>query len=320
MRRLIFVFMLLLIQDVGVVDAQSEVPEYREIWRLPSGCTIYRPFRIEYDFDSSGDYLAAMDTGCIINIWNISTGEVDRSFQSVGDEISSIQSVKWSVDDRYIAVGQSRNPISIYDAQTGENVYVLESYGSMIDWHPFENLLSVRNGVFDADTGELTRFDDSDLIWDFGGYWSPDGTMVASPAGREYIYMPLFTNSGELIDVYSGAESDVAWSPDSTRLASASQIRNVATGMPVTIMPLMGGIIRWHPQGDWIINAVGTFVDLWDVDTGERINLLEAQGCDYLNGLEISPTGRYIAANCVVFDQNRVQPPQNSIIVWEVIP
>lgn len=320
MRRFFLLILLLLIQNISLLDAQTDVPEYREIWRLPSGCTIYgRSFNVEFDFDSSGDFLAAMDTSCAVNIWNISSGEVDRSFQPDGDEIVGVQSVKWSADDRYIAVGQYRNPITIYDSQTGERVYVLDSYSSIFDWHPFENLLSVRNGVFDADKGEFIRLDDPDSIWDFGGYWSPDGTMVAMPAGYEYIYMPLFTNSGELIDVYTGGESDVAWSPDSTRLASASQIRDVATGMPVMIMPQMGGIIRWHPQGGWIISVAGNLIDLWDVDTGERINLLEVDDCDYLNGLEISPTGRYIAANCVFEDQSLAPPYQQRIVIWEVV-
>ena len=333
MRRLFLVFILLLIQYVAVIDAHSDVPEYRELWRLPSGC-VESAFSVtvEFDFDSTGEYLAAMtsvEDDCVIAIWNIQSGQIERSFLVEGDaDTLQIHVVEWSFDDRYIAVGQNFDPLLIYDSIIGELSYVVDegSYPT-IDWNPTQNLLTLWNGVFSVELGYKTPLEDSDVSWTsgdyyapltFAGYWSPDGTMVALPALYEQSYMPIFTSSGELLDVYRGY-GEIAWSPDSTRLAISSQIREVSTGRATTIMPLMRGIIRWHPHADWVLSTEDNFIYFWDVTTGEQITLIEVESCNSINGLEISPTGRYIAAHCYFSDQSMQIPRQERIIILESV-
>lgn len=323
MRRLFLLISLLVIQNIFLLNAQTDVPEYREIWRLPSGCMPFGyPFLAEFDFDSSGDYLAAMseiDGTCILTIWNMITGDADRRVAI--SEISPdgyLITMDWSSDDRLIALGRYQRAVWIYDAITGDMVYEVgtDPYPT-IDWHPTENLLTIWNGYFNADTGETTQFDGLNYSFGFGGYWSPDGEMVARPAIYDIDnYLPVVSSDGELIDVYNGGQG-VSWSPDSTRLASTSQIRDISTGMPITIIPAMDGIIRWHPAGNLVLSTEGNFIHFWDAETGANIYSIEADECDNVDGLEISPDGRFIAAHCVAIDQSLPIPRQEHIVVWE---
>jgi WD40 repeat protein len=168
--------------------------------------------------------------------------------------------------------------------------------------------------ILDANTGEILV--DLGYNWNFpaAAYWSPDGTMIATPGGVDGPYLNIWSHEGERLDTYWAGNS-AAWSPHSSHLATTGQVRDVTTGLPTLIIPNMEYLITWHPDGEWLTSANDEGkIFLWDAETGDLVTTWSFDDC-IINGFTWSSDGQRFALNCIQFHPNY----QNDLIIAEVV-
>ena len=298
MQRLLL-YLLLFSWVVVPVQAQStDAPQFHQLRVIERPYFYYPPVFTEgFSFNSDGTRLAAAASESTVNIWDVTTGDVVRSLPDVS------ASVEWSPDDAWIATAMTEG-IRIWNAETGIVAYDVPqgdylSSGS-VGWSPDSRHFLTNDGtVHDARTGQsvlrlVGAWTDIHHM-----YWSPDGTkIVMASDGRETDFVYLWSSDGQLLDTYWGGIT-VSWSPDSKYLASDGQVRDVSTGLPITIIPHMGHMIAWHPREAWIASSavLGDAVDLWDATSGELLTSWTIPGC-FIQGLTWSPKGDRFAVSC----------------------
>jgi WD40 repeat protein len=117
-----------------------------------------------------------------LTLWNPRTGRIESSFSS-----ESACSVCWSPDGLSIATASPDTNVYVWDAVTGKNLHTLQGHTT------FVHTVS----------------------------WSADGERIASAdeAGSIRIWDPR-TGKQTLTLTYPGGVPQIAWNPDSQRLAS----------------------------------------------------------------------------------------------------
>lgn len=308
---------------IPTAQSQSPIPNFQTIRIIERG-HIYpnRGYTNEqFGFNPDGTQIAAgADDETTVKVWEIATGAVLFNF-----EFSSA-TVSWSPDGRYIVATGPDTEIRVWDAATGD---IHLDYPSTpcysahyVAWSPdSRQFVTSCFIIYDVETGEVVR--DFGVSWD--GFteilWSPDGSMIATTFSvLETNTIVIWSLDGEQLDTYWGY-GDAAWSPDSTRLAAASQIRDVGTGLPVTIIPELYVAIAWHPNGEWVTDVEndGT-VRLWDAESGELVTAWQpfsAPECEAVDHFEWSTDGRRFAMNCY---RGKAYSADTSLIIGEIEP
>ena len=147
-------------------------------------------------------------------------------------------------------------------------------------------------------------------------HWSPDGTRIAcsqpDPSNGSYqSYQIAIWNAGtghiEITCTRTTYLLAFAWSPDSTRIASAwytdVEIFNSTTGYKVVSYPTslppdmsqQSRAVAWSPDGTTIVSAAalpGHSVQFWDAQTGQPLHYFSGSS---LMAVEWSPNGKLVA-------------------------
>jgi WD40 repeat protein len=215
----------------------------------------------------------------------------------------SVIAVAWSPDGKHLGVAGSLG-VWLYDTE--------------IPYAKPHLLLSPEGAVktlaFSPDSNRIAAAGDSDIIyvWDTKTFensgtikantsniesisFSPDGKWLASGGGN-------WESSHEMIQIWDaityeeishlstdGRVVGIAFSPDSTMLASATDHRgltsrqtiklwNIATASEQITIPNIDGYmsqIVFNPSGDLIAGNTGGVIKLWDVKTGQKIQEFE---------------------------------------------
>lgn len=215
----------------------------------------------------------------------------------------------------------------------GTTLYVYQKHTEQIDdmaWSPDSKyIISASNGIFsqvgkgtpsqvyiwDARTGE------PNAIFTTNQYsvtpaplaWSPDGKMIAMwefPAADGTDWVSIWdTQMGKHLGTYETRNrfSQLAWSPDSSRLAVAGsldvEICNASTREKVLSYPASlppgtsqpSNVVAWSPDGKTIASAAakdGHSLQFWNANTGEPLHYFVGSKPDVAVW---SPDGKMIA-------------------------
>lgn len=194
---------------------------------------------------------------------------------------NNIYALAWSPDSKYIATTQSfkgngNAAVMIWDTTTGQQVMTLPG----------------------PPTASIA--------------WSPNGTYIAFANGSDIqVWKPL---TGQIVSTYHTMAPSLvglAWSPDSTRIASydsegtthvwstlTNQSQLTLTGKGVSHAPsYVSSPLAWSPDGKQIATA-GDNVQIWDATTGNPIFTYSGQTQDVCSGI-VQSTSNIISYPCV---------------------
>jgi eukaryotic-like serine/threonine-protein kinase len=224
-----------------------------QVWEAATGNLIYT-FRDHTEAVSSvawspdGSRIASASYDKSVRVWDAFTGQHVLIYP---DHTNWVKSVAWSPDGKRIASASHDKTVRVWNASTGHNVLnplKHTNWVKSVAWSPYGRHLvsgtgdSISNGhgdhlvhVWDTTSGKV--------IYTYRGHqdevaavaWSPDGKRIAS-AGGNPVYpttrdgdttvqiWDAFTGNNVL--TYHGHNKivfSVAWSPEGSRIASASR-------------------------------------------------------------------------------------------------
>lgn len=221
----------------------------------------------------------------LVIVWNARTGEKVLTFH--GEEDYQIEDVIWSPDAKRIAAMTGAHEFTVFDPESGEVEWTVvdpEVYG-LAGWSEDGESVKTWNGeeyfsLWNVNTKTMeNRWFVS--IGEQSNRYSPDGKLAAWQVGNGV--WTVHTLSGDSfaeweLRGHSGSVHGVSWSPDSSRLAGATD------------------------QG----------VAVWDPQTGELEQEFEGAREEFAR-VAWSPDGRHILAYTnegfgMILDAERVHP------------
>jgi len=278
-------------------------------------------------FSPNGMLIATASYDNTARIWNASSGkELIRMKHG-----SQVNIAVFSPDGTRIATASYDNTTRIWDVASGKELIRMKDDGhiSAIAFSPDGTRIATASydnttRIWDVASGkELLRLNHGDPV-NFISF-SPDGTRIATACGNT---SPLATNeldnsariwdssSGkELLSLnHSGPVNIVAFSPDGTRMATASYDRNntvriwdASSGKELTKLEHGGPVnsVVFSPDGTSIATASeDNTARIWDVASGKELARMVHHGL--VNFVSFSPDG-----TCII-----TAGQDNTAIIW----
>lgn len=220
-------------------------------------------------------------------IWDATTGNNAIIYR--GHSLD-VEGIAWSPDGTRIVSGSADGTAQIWNPTTGEHIYTYRGHivnyqgSAPTQGHPWVNEVGwSSNGKF------IVSCDQTSL-----------GTLTATVQVWD-------ATTGKTLRIYRGHKNGVytvAWSPDSTRIASAGydgtvQVWNAQTGETILTSPGHGWVfgLTWSLDGKQIaFGGTENVVIVMDANTGYTI-FTNRGYYDWVRGIAWSPDGRKIAAS-----------------------
>jgi GTPase SAR1 family protein/DNA-directed RNA polymerase subunit RPC12/RpoP len=195
---------------------------------------------------------------------NALTPEIEHIFEVSKDRIRHIS---WSPDGTYFAVDGNQNCLVIFHSFSGELIHTLQIYDTSIS-QEYEKIISAIE-------------------------WSPDGQFLASGYSDKAVVIWKVSTGTIFHTLATSSIKCLAWSPDSTMLASSSHrtinIWSLSTGKSMqTLQGHMGTILSlvWASDGHSIISGDDrATVRTWNVTTGSSGRAFESLPGPIVTGL-----------------------------------
>jgi WD40 repeat protein/energy-coupling factor transporter ATP-binding protein EcfA2 len=278
-----------------------------------------------------GKRIATASRDRLAKVWDVATG---RLLFTLSGHTNQVGCVGWSPNGAYLATGSWDGSVKIWDPNSGQLLRTLSSGHEesvmSLAWSPDSQRLAVGLGtmgesgnarVWDTEGKELLTLRGhfvGQVANVLGIAWSPDGKRLVT-AGSRNMAIIWDAVDGKNHGIAAGHGRDgyafrgfevgnifsVAWSPDGTKIATASddftaKIWDADTARE--ILTLRGHQSRvmsvsWRPDGTQLVtgSADGT-AKVWDAATGRELLTLPGAN-DELTSVSWNPTGTVIATS-----------------------
>lgn len=264
-----------------------------------------------YDFSGLPIWQADLRRNFLRRV-NFSGANFDRVSLFI-QNFSRVVAVVFSPDGRFLAAGDSRGNILIWDVSCRRSIYRMLSHESCITslvWHPNGQQLAssgtdgtVRLWQINTNS-QIQLLQHPNIVHTVA--WSADGQKLASGGDDDLIRL-WEVETGRILQIWQGQQGglrSLQFSPNGEQLAvggSDGSIRvwDVTTGQ---ILHHFQGHeqrvtgVRFSPDGQWLASSSGDqTVRLWQLDSGRLHQILEGQ-TGWVLALSWNDSGTLIAS------------------------
>jgi WD40 repeat protein len=275
-----------------------------------------------------GKYLASASYDKTVQIWDALTGQHLSTYK---DHLGRVNSVCWSPDSHMLVSASDDGQVCLWEPLTGHTAYIFKRHTGPVNsvvWSP--------DGQSIASAGD----DKTVLVWEaktaahevnvrYSEHtaqiqtvtWSPDGRYIASggkdrmvkvwePARlqqkRSFLTTLFFHTSGQKsMGGHGGAITDLAWSPNGERIASACNDHQVRiSGLSAGYLSMALKIdnstfknaLAWSPSGQHLaIAGNDKLVRLWSIARLKETYIYHGHS-SYVMSVSWSPNGSQLAS------------------------
>ena len=296
---------------------------------------------------SSDASIIATAHGNSIYVWDTFTG---NAFAMLDEHPASINAIALSPDGAKLATAGGDWIVRLWEVNTGKYINSLTGHPSAVNavaFSPDGQILASAGStlrLWNTDSGELLHTDSKDLGSIDLITFSPDGKILATGGGWDHTVHLWDVNTCTLrtgLKGHTGKIRDIAFSPDSTRLISASldktmRLWDVNTGTELKNLPtpedainplvaadrmlkfLEQGVrpkmrddvhgVKFSQDGTQLISVSSDgSLHLWDVDTGRyQLSVSLGEHTHWVSTLAFSADNKYLISNTALEERARV--------------
>jgi WD40 repeat protein/class 3 adenylate cyclase len=311
----------------GTRIATGQTGGITKVWDAESGEEVlvlsgHTDIVLAVAFNPDGTRLATGSFDGTVKVWDAATGE--SLLTITGHHDSVIYSLAFSPDGSHLATSSSDNTVKLWSVATGDELFTLAGHTNFVfgvAFSPDGARLATASvdgtaRIWDlTPSHELSAFKMNDVI--SGIAINPDGTQVASSGRNVLVWgvdmgQPLYELKG-----HTGIVHSVKFSPDGTRLASASddgtaRIWDIKTRRELLKLPvgLSGNIAIAFSPDNKRLAATGkaNTVSIWDTAGGKEVLILDGHTAPVVQ-LAFHPQGTQLAS----VSENG----EDGVIIWD---
>jgi WD40 repeat protein/tRNA A-37 threonylcarbamoyl transferase component Bud32 len=262
-------------------------------------------------WSADGRTLAAASDNYTVREWEAQTG---RELHSLRVDKDSVYDIAWSPDGSRLATASNDKTPKVWNVGTGREVLTLRGHQNSVTgiaWSPDGRKLATASldqtaRVWDGGSGrELLILRSQTRLTSIE--WSPDGRKLAT-TGLErtnevnYEAAVWEASTGRRLLTLRGARSDIAWSPDASKLAApveeGAKIWDASTGrglLTLTSHQLAVYSVAWSPHGSMLATAgFDQTAKVWAASTGRELLTLRGHQAP-VSSVAWSPDGSKLA-------------------------
>jgi len=295
---------ILFLPGAALAQAKAE-PELRINER--HGCSVQ-----SVAFSPDGKTLASTHNDSTIQLWDLKTGRLIRSF--VG-HTGHVPAIVFSPDGKTLAGGSPDQTVKLWEVSSGRFIRAFKGHSDSIYSVAFSpDGKTLASGSHDR-TVKLWEVSSGRLVRSFEGHNSFVHSIAFSPDGKT-IASGSYDNTLKLWDVGSGRNirsfeghtdwvQSVAFSPDGKMLASGStdktvKLWEVSSGSLINSFgnhdsSLYGSVAFSPDEKTLALASYSSTIELWDASAGQRIRSLKDHD-ESVNSVAFSPDGKTIAS------------------------